>query len=195
MLIFVANMANVKNILDREITTEVFITGCSPHARVAAERGVVRWGWVLLVPLIITAIYGFAVDTRWLILSMAILLLIVPAVMLFGYIEAISDADAIEALYPRKVVFRTDGSVLVSSMPLRSDNEETPRILQETDAAINKQFIIEPGETTLASYRGHYLEVRFGADSRRMLIPLDAFDDPADHTILTEAFGNPAVNS
>ena len=196
---FVANMANRTNIIEREIRTEVFRTGCAPHARAVAESGVGRWWWAIFLPLALTAIYGFSVDIRWLILSVAILLLLVPALTLFGYIGAISDPDAVEALYPRRAIFRADGSLLVTTLPLPRDSVDLPQPGTDTyvaeDTAAPKQSVIRREEIASASYRGKFLEVRFGAAGRRMLIPLEAFESPSDPTILAEAFGKPAVNS
>lgn len=188
-------MANGKSIIEREIRTDVFRTGCAPHARAVAESRVGRWWWVIFIPLALTAIYGFSVDIRWLILSVAILLLLVPALTLFGYIGAISDPDAVEALYPRRATFRTDGSLLITTMPIPRDSEKLPQPGTDADAAAPKKSVIRREEIASATYMGKFLEVRFVAAGRRMLIPLASFESPSDPTILVEAFGRPEVNS
>lgn len=188
-------MANGKSIIEREIRTDVFRTGCAPHARAVVESRVGRWWWVIFIPLALTAIYGFSVDIRWLILSVAILLLLVPALTLFGYIGAISDPDAVEALYPRRATFRTDGSLLITTMPIPRDSEELPRPGTDADTAAPKKSVIRREEIASATYMGKFLEVRFVAAGRRMLIPLASFESPSDPTILVEAFGRPEVNS
>lgn len=175
-------------LLSQQITTRMFRTGSAPHAKAAAEGGIGRWGWVIIVPLAAVALYGCASDIRWLIAALAVSLLIAPAVALFGYMRTISDRDATAAMFPRKAVFGTDGSVSVVPFPIQTaDGTDCGRV--------PPTMTILPGDINALRFRGKYLELLFDEPERRLLIPLASFESPSDPTILVEAFGRPEVNS
>ena len=171
----------------QEIKTKVFRTGSAPHAKAAAESVAARWWWVA-VPLAVIAVYGSLADTRWLIAALAVLLLLLPTLALFGYLSAIGNRDAVAALFPRTASFHADGSVAVNSLPLPSDDGHTA-------SGAPPRLMIARNEINDARLRGRHLEILFGRDERRLLIPLDAFNDPHEAVILAAAFGKPAVNS
>lgn len=174
--------------LERQITTEVFRTGSAPHAKAAAESGVGRWWWAIFIPLAFMAIYGCAADIRWLIVAVAILLLIVPTLALFGYMAALGDRDAAAALFPRKAKFNTDGSIEVKSLPMPvADDEIKPKT--------PSPLIIAKDDIAAINIRSNHLEIVFGEKKRRLLIPLDAFRNQREPLLVVEAFGKPAVNS
>lgn len=176
------------NKLERPITTDTFRTGSAPHAKRAALKNISRW-WFGAIPLAAMAVYGFAVDIRWFITAAAILLLIIPVLILFGYVGAMADRDAIEAQYTRRVRFDTDGSITVWRMPLPSESEP------EGAPADPAPYYIARSEVSSLTIDGEYLEVRFDGGNRLLLVPVDALPDRASLTILAGAFGKPEVNS
>ena len=175
-------------ILERQISTDIFRTGSAPHAKAAAEEITGRWRWAALMALAAIAAYGCFWDIRWLIVAVAITLLVIPALALFGYMHAIGDEDAVAAVSPRKAVFDTDGSIIVTQMPTVPDGDApAPRV--PAPVTIGRE------EIDSIEFRGRLLDRIFQNGERRLMIPLDAFKDPSEPSILADAFGRPAVNS
>ncbi len=174
--------------LEQPITTGIFRTGSAPHVKIAAISALKRW-WAAFIPVSVIAAYGIAADSRWLIAALAVILLVVPALLLVGYINAMADGDAVSAQYPRQARFDTDGTITVWHMPLSAKPESGETLT--APAALK----IAANEVNNVELNGHYVEVIFGGGKHHMLIPIDALEEQCGLSILLEAFGRPAVNS
>ncbi|MCM1070627.1 MAG: hypothetical protein NC210_04275 [[Clostridium] fimetarium] len=176
------------NKLELPITTETFRTGSAPHAKRAALKSISRW-WFAAIPLAAMAVYGVAADIRWFITAAAILLLVIPVLILFGYVGAMADRDAIDAQFPRRVRFDTDGSITIWRLSLPTDEGA------ETNLPEPSPCRVAPSEIDSLAIDGGFVEVVFGSGKRLLLVPVDALPDDGCAAILAGAFGKPEVNS
>ncbi len=175
--------------LPHTIETNVFRTGSAPHVRNAAERFVARWWWLIIMPFVAQGIYSLlADDVRWLIVAIAIILLLIPAVIMFGYFVAVSNADAVAAMSQRKATFMPDGTIKVNAIkPVEEQGVPAPRLPEPQT--------ITPDKVTSVTFSGKHLKVTYDNASHSILIPLSAFSEADSPAILARAFGNHEVNS
>lgn len=147
------------------ITTSRFSLGPSAHARQAIIRRAARSWMAVALPLAALVIGGLVYDIRLLFVGAAIMFVLFPALLFFGWYGILTRPWAVASLFPQEVSLASDNEITVEYHPMEGRDTTPP-----------DDLVISPGMVTGCNFFGRNLIVSYGG-GRELIIPLSAFPD------------------
>ena len=98
------------NNISQSVTTPPFTVAPSVHAALAASRILSRYWWAAAIPVATLLILGLS-DWRYAVTALALIFVVLPAVAMFGWFAATSDADAVADMTEHSLRLNPDNTI------------------------------------------------------------------------------------
>lgn len=105
-----------------------------------------RYGWTVALPLIACAAIGVFIDTRFLLVALMLLFIVVPMVMSFLYTYYMLTPEARRAITRKEIVIDEDNEMKLIYLPPEQPTLKEPKLGEEynADNIEVKSFVPDP---------------------------------------------------
>lgn len=115
-LIFLPQCTNASKSCPLKKTTP-FVTASGDYLSVLMSLWLPRYGWTILIPLIVCAAIGVVIDERFLLIALMLLFIVVPMLMSFLYTYYMLTPEARRAVLRKEVEIRDGESLRLIYLP------------------------------------------------------------------------------
>lgn len=143
------------------VTTPPFTVAPSVHAALAASRILSRYWWAAAIPVATLLILGLS-DWRYAVTALALIFVVLPAVAMFGWFAATSDADAVADMTEHSLRLNPDNTISI----IRPENIHTT----PADAIISVSLF----------RKNIVVAIRSNGKTQRIIVPVSAFATQGD---------------
>lgn len=143
------------------ITTASFAVTPSVHAAMAASRILSRYWYFPAIPIVTLLIMGLS-DWRYAVTALALIFVVLPAVAMFGWFAATSDADAVADMTEHSLRLNPDNTISI----IRPENIHTT----PADALISVSLF----------RKNIVVTIRHNGKTQRIIVPVSAFTTQGD---------------
>lgn len=105
--------------------THPFNTTSGDYFKIILLIWSVRYGWMLLIPLMVMTIIGITSDVRWLIVALCVLFIIMPMVMAMVYFYYLLTPEARRSVTPKRVEITPSKHIYIEYVTISDENEVT----------------------------------------------------------------------
>lgn len=143
------------------ITTAPFTVAPSVHAAMAASRILSRYWWAAAIPAATLLILGLS-DWRYAVTALALIFVVLPAVAMFGWFAATSDADAVADMTEHTLRLNPDNTISI----IRPGNTHTSPADAHISVSLFRKNIV--------------VTIRHNGKTQRIIVPVSAFATQGD---------------
>lgn len=143
------------------ITTASFAVTPSVHAAMAASRILSRYWYFPAIPIVTLLIMGLS-DWRYAVTALALIFVVLPAVAMFGWFAATSDADAVADMTEHSLRLNPDNTISL----IRPENIHTT----PADALISVSLF----------RKNIVVTIRHNGKTQRIIVPVSVFATQGD---------------
>lgn len=143
------------------ITTVPFAVAPSVHAALAASRILSRYWWAAAIPVATLLILGLS-DWRYAVTALALIFVVLPAVAMFGWLAATSDADAVADMTEHSLRLNPDNTIST----IRPENIHTSPADAHISVSLFRKNIV--------------VTISHNGKTQRIIAPVSAFATQAD---------------
>lgn len=143
------------------ITTAPFAVAPSVHAGLAASRILSRYWYFPAIPIVTLLIMGLS-DWRYAITALALIFVVLPAVAMFGWFAATSNADAVADMTEHTLRLNPDNTIST----IRLENIHTSPADSHISVSLFRKNIV--------------VAIRSNGKTQRIIAPVSAFATQAD---------------
>lgn len=104
--------------------TTPFVTASGDYLSVLMSLWLPRYGWTILIPLIVCATIGVVIDERFLLIALMLLFIVVPMLMSFLYTYYMLTPEARRAVLRKEVEIRDGESLRLIYLPREKTGED-----------------------------------------------------------------------
>lgn len=143
------------------ITTAPYAVAPSVHAAMAASLILSRYWWTAAIPVAVLLAIGLS-DWRYAITALALIFVVLPAVAMFGWFAATSDADAVADMTEHSLRLNPDNTISTIS----PENIHTSPADAHISVSLFRKNIV--------------VTIRHNGKTPRIIVPVSAFVTKAD---------------
>ncbi len=143
------------------ITTAPFAVAPSVHAAIAASRILSRYWYFPAIPIATLLILGLS-DWRYAVTALALIFVVLPAVAMFGWFAATSNADAVADMTEHTLRLNPDNTI---SIIRPADTHTTASDARASVSLFRKNIVVS---------------IRSNGKTQRIIAPVSAFATQAD---------------
>ncbi|MCM1519952.1 MAG: hypothetical protein NC098_04125 [Lachnoclostridium sp.] len=143
------------------ITTRPFKTTHAEYLKMILLFWGLRYGWMLILPILAAIIAGIRIDLRWFIVGLAGIFIVCPMILSMIYIYYMLTPEAARSLKLKTITITAEGEVDITYLKVEKSDEDVDERYVETTCelipATDVNRIYKVGRYTAISLRASHL--------------------------------------